>query len=422
MKNNYSIACTLSALVFALLLSSCGDSQQPPQSEQESAQAELKSPAAASVSPAAQTQPGKASATSAVVFKEHHLTDPGMNNMRIGTLLVPEGWEIKGGATRPNAMLYNMPVLIDLTITAPDGRSAHLFPGLSFEFNNQSQVQKLQPLQTGNIYYPLPESPGAWIMDLIKLSPDPDVSNVQMIAEEGIPETTQMLRQQSAQRYQSVAQLNQTAASMGYGYEFDTQATKVVLQYDKGGKTIEETIGLTWQYMTMIRQGQATQGTWSIMEMRSVGGPAGTNYSDDPALNAIFQSVRINPQWQAEMNKYWTQIAQIKHKGRMDAIRTAGNISQIQAEGASAVNDIMMKGWRANTATSERMQASSVNTIHEQTVYQTPAGEAVKLPSFYDHALTDGNGRYLLHNDALYNPNLDPAFNTQQWQKIEAQR
>lgn len=420
MKNNNSIALIAGALAISALLSGCESAQQPPNGEQALVQTKANAPASTPTSPP--RDGGKnAKSSRAVIFKEHHLTDPGMSDMRIGTILVPEGWVVKGGATRTGNMLYNMPVLIDLTVAAPDGRSARFFPSLSFVFNHQSQGQKLQPLQ-GNFYYPLPESPGAWIMDLTQLRPDPDVTNVTLISEQDIPETTLMLRQQNAQRFQSVAQLNQTTAGMGFGSEFDTQATTVVLQYDRGGKTIEETIALTWQYEIMIKQSQVTQGSWSILEMRSVAGPVGSNYFDDRLLNAIFQSVRINPQWQAEMNKYWAQLAQIKHKGNMDAIRTAGKISQIQAEGASAVNDIMMKGWRANTATSDRMQTSSVNTIHEQTVYQTPAGETVKLPSFYEHALTDGSGRYLLHNDALYDPNIDPAMNTRQWQKIEVLR
>jgi hypothetical protein len=33
---------------------------------------------------------------------------------------------------------------------------------------------------------------------------------------------------------------------------------------------------------------------------------------------------------------------------------------------------------------------------------------------------TDGNGRYLLNNDSLYEPNTDPALNGQNWQRIEA--
>jgi len=35
---------------------------------------------------------------------------------------------------------------------------------------------------------------------------------------------------------------------------------------------------------------------------------------------------------------------------------------------------------------------------------------------------TDGNGRYILNNDAFYNPNTDPSINNQNWQRIEAAR
>lgn len=365
---------------------------------------------------------GKHNATTpgVVVLKEHRITDPGMNNMLISTLLIPEGWEVKGGATRTANQLFNMPVLLDLTVTAPDGRSARFFPSFSFEFNHRSPGQMLKPTQSGNLYFPLPDSPGQWIMEMAKLNPAPEVSNFRLVSEADLPEITKMLRQQSTQRFQSVAQLNQTTAQMGFGSEFDTQGTKVVLQYDKGGKAIEETIILTWQYEVMINQDQMTQGNWGVMLMRSIGGPVGTNYIDDPALNAIFRSVRINPQWLAEMNTYWTELAKIRHKGNMDRIRTAGKISQIQAEGASAVNDIMMKGWRASNTSSDRIQSKTINAIQEQTVYQTPGGESVKLPSFYDHVYTDGNGRYLLHNDALYEPNRDPTMNSQDWQKIQA--
>ena len=116
------------------------------------------------------------------------------------------------------------------------------------------------------------------------------------------------------------------------------------------------------------------------------------------------------------------QLARIKHKGNMAAIKSAAKISQIQADAANDVSDIMMKGWRSRGASSDRIQAKTIDAIGEQTVYQTPTGDSVKLPSFYENVYTDGNGRYLLHNDALYEPNRDPAFNGQDWERIEAAR
>lgn len=363
---------------------------------------------------------------SVIVFRERTITDSGMNNTVVSTVLVPEGWTFTGGAIRTNVGLFNMPVLIDVAITAPDGRGIHFLPSLAFEFNLQQGqyggpvAKKLQPLQSGNFYYPLPESPGAWMIDVAAINPMEGVTNLKLISEEDIPEISAALRKQNASRYQMTAQMNQTTASMGFGSEFDTQATKVVLQYDKLGRTIEETVVMTWLYEISINQGQITQGSWNILSMQSMSGPKGTNYLEDPALNAIFQSVRMNPVWVAEMNKYWVQLANIKHKGNMAAIKSAGKISQIQANAANDVSDIIMKGWSSRNASSDRIQSKTVNAIGEQTVYQAPGGEAVKLPSFYDHVYTDGNGRYLLHNDALYNPNRDPDVNGNNWEQIEA--
>lgn len=379
-------------------------------------------------SAAASSETAAQAPQSAIVFREHTLKDSGMNNTVVSTLLVPEAWALEGGVTRTGTGLFNMPVLIDVSITAPDGRGVHFFPSLAFEFNLQQGqygspvAQKLQPLQSGNFYYPLPESPGAWILDLASLNPAEGVTNLKLVAEEDIPEITAALQKQNAFRYQMTSQMNQTTASMGFGSEFDTQATKIVIQYDKDGRTIEETIVMTWLYEVMINQGQITQGSWNVLSMQSMSGPKGTNYLDDPALNAIFQSVRINPVWTAEMNKYWAELARIKHKGNMAAIKSAGKISQIQADSANEVSDIINKGWSTRNASSDRIQAKTVDAIQEQTVYQTPTGDSVKLPSFYDNVYTDGNGRYLLHNDGLYNPNRDPNLNGNDWERIEPTR
>lgn len=403
-RNGYSVL--LAPLLTVLLLSACsGPGEDTPVDEPPS--------------PGAATQ-GEHSG--GIVFREHAITDPGMNDALIATLLIPEGWTVEGGATRPADILYNMPVLIDVTVTAPDGRVAHFFPSLSFEFNYQNPAQPLTPLQSGNLYYPLPESPGQWVMELAQNNPAPGISKLQLVSETDIPEITQALRQQQAQRFQHIAQLNQTTASMGFGSEFDTQATQVVLHYERNGTPIEETLVITWQYEIMITQGQVTQGVWGIQHMQSIGGPVGSNYLDDPALNAVFQSVRNNPAWTAEMNKYWRQLAQIKHKGNMEAIAAAGERSRIMAEASSDVNDIMMKGWRARNASSDNLQAQTVDNILDQTEYATPSGEAVKLPSFYENVHTDGDGRYILHNDAFYEPNRDPAFNNRDWQRIEPTR
>lgn len=357
-----------------------------------------------------------------VVMREHPVRDPGMNNIVASTVLVPEGWSLEGGITLLSSKLYNMPVFSDVKISAPDGRAVRFFPSLAFEFNHSSPDQAMQPTPGGSFYLPLPESLGQWLMQTAQRNPDPTVSDLQLISEEVVPELTQQLRQQNAQTYQMVEQGNITSTSMGYGYKFDTQATKLVLAYKQNGKALEETVLIIWQYFIMIQQGQVSAGSWSINLMRSFRGPAGTNYLADAVLSAIVQSIRANPVWEAEMQRYWQQLAGIQQKGANDRMANWQEHNRKMQEINSDINDIIIDGYKERSVVSDRLQEQYVDTIREQTPYTTPSGETITLPSFYNQVYTDGNGTYILNNDALYNPNTDSTVNNVNWDRIEAQR
>lgn len=358
----------------------------------------------------------------AVVMREHPLRDPGMNNAVATVVLVPDGWTLEGGLSRPSDRLYNMPVIADVKISAPDGRAVHFFPSLSFEFNQQSPGQPMQPTLGGNLYLPLPESPGQWLMQMAQRSPDPTVSNLRLVAEETMPELTAQLRQQQAATFDVVQRGNATTASMGFGQAFDTQATRLVLQYDQHGRAMEETVMMAWQYLVLVRGGTPVSGQWGIGAMQSLRGPAGSRYLDDPALAAIVQSVRVDPAWAAQMQQYWAELARIKQKGADDRRRQWDDHQRKMQGLRQDIGDIISRGYQTRSAIQARGHERNVDTILEQTPYTTPSGSTVKLPSFYDHVYTDGRGGYILNNDSFYNPNRDPTLNGRNWERIEPSR
>ncbi|MCK0165629.1 hypothetical protein [Marinobacter sp. S6332] len=357
-----------------------------------------------------------------VVMREHAIRDPEMNNMVASTVLVPEGWTLEGGITRMPSQLYNIPLISDVTISAPDGRAVRFFPSLSFEFSRLSQSQVMQPTPGGVFYLPLPESPGQWLMQMVQRNPDPDVTNLRLVSEEVVPELTQKLRQQNTQIFQMVDQSNMTTTPMGYGQQFDTQATKLVLSYNKDGLALEETVLVIWQYFVLIQQGQMSAGSWSINRMRSFRGPEGSNYLEDAVLAAIVQSTRTNPAWDAEMQRYWQKIRGIQQKGANDRRANQQDHNRKMQQINSDINNIIVGGYKERSAASDRMQQQHVDAIREETPYATPSGETIKLPSFYDHVYTDGNGTYILNNDGFYNPNKDSTVNNVDWSRIEAKR
>lgn len=355
------------------------------------------------------------------VFREHAITDPGMDHLVAATVLVPEGWKIEGGMTRNVPQLYSMPVAVDVKFTAPDGRRVRFFPSLSFEFGGQPAAAFTPTLQ-GNLYLPLPESPGRWILEMAQTYPEPGVTDVRLVSEVMEPQLTAQLREQNAMLFRMVEQNRAMMAQVGMGTQFDTQATKVVLSYRQDEREYEETILMTWQYMVSTYQGQTTGGTWAIMLMRSARGPVGSDYLNDPELMAILRSAQNNPAWEAEMAKYWAELARIRNQGNRERMAMQQQAHEQRMQTLRETNDIIMNGWRERSAAQDRSHERFIDTIHEVTPYQTPAGQTVKLPSFYEHVYTDGNGRYILNNDSLYDPNTDPGVNQQSWQRIEPTR
>lgn len=355
------------------------------------------------------------------VFREHPIRDGGQLAM---TLLVPETWKVEGGITRSANHYYSTPILTDIKIAAPDGRQAHFFPSLSFEFTAQAQAQGAQlfaPIGDGNMYYPLPETPGAWIMQLARNQPDPTVSNLKLVSEEVEPTLTAQLQQQSAALYQMVQDGKFAAAQTGIDMAFDTQATVVKLRYTQGGVDLEESVLVVWQYFLNLWNGQVSGGQWSVSLMVSARGPAGSDYGNDPELTAVFNSVRIDPAWQAEMNRYWQELARIRSRGAADRSRQWQAHNAKMQEINNDTMNIISQGYANRTAIRDAGHAKQVDAIHEVMPYTTPAGETVKLPSFYDNVYTDGNGRYILSNDAFYNPQSDNGL-TGSWTRIEAQQ
>ena len=355
------------------------------------------------------------------VFREHRLTDPGMNGQVAATLLVPEGWQVQGGLSRSN-QLYSMPVIADVKVTAPDGRQVRFYPSLTFDFNHASPRAPLQPTLDGNLYLPLPESPGRWFLDMARRNPAPSISGLELVAESEVPDLTAQLRQRSAGLMQVLADGNRMTAGMGFQTRFDTQATRLDLRYVEDGRALEATVVMSWQYQVLVRQGQAVSGSWAILQMRSIRGPAGSNFLEDPVMAAILASVRTDPAWEAEMSRYWAELARIRQRGQQQRQAQFAAHNRRMREINEEIGNIIVGGYQRREAIRDAGHAKFIDAIREVTPYTTPGGETVKLPSFYDHVHTDNNGRYILHNDAGYEPNRDRAVNGVRWERIEPQR
>jgi len=364
-----------------------------------------------------------ASTPAPTVFAQHHITDPEYNHMVAMTVLYPEAWKVEGGITRLPPAYYNVSLLTDIKFTAPDGRQAHFFPSMSFEFGGQPMPgqpspQLFSPTANGNMYFPLPETPGRWLMQLAKLNPDPTVSHLKLVSEEPEAQLTQQLQQQSAPLYQMIQQNKDLAMQTGIDTAFDTQATVVTLRYTQDGIELEETVLVAWHYFVNLWHGQVTGGTWGVPMMFSARGPVGSRYMLDPELMAIFHSVRPNPQWLQKQQAYWNELARIRNQGQADRNRDWQAHNAKMQKIRSETSDIIASGYANRVASQDRLNEKFVDTISDVTAYDTPDGDTVKLPSYYDNVYTDGNDRFILTNDPFYNPDGDLNM-TGSWTRVQ---
>jgi hypothetical protein len=360
---------------------------------------------------------------SALVMRAVDIPDPARGNMPAYRFLVPKGWSVEGGVNPVPSGYHMIPYLSDITIKSPDKRGVRFWGINEFGFGDGVSLPPFTPYQ-GRPFMPPQQSLGNFWQLVFQISPAPGITNLRIVSEEMLPEATQLIRQQLAPLYQSTAQENASLAMSGERKTFDAHARQLVIQYEDNGTPVEATIFASVRHsIYYYPTGRIRAAMWNLDNMYAVFGPVGSDYLNDPELAAIVRSREELPDWQVAVQQwYLMKNRQIVSEGQARiaaAARSAAVTSSAQSED---VLDISFNGWKRRNAMSDAGQAATVNSIHERTTYATPAGNTVNLPSYYQNVYTDQQGNYILHNDANYRINTDPAFNSRDWQRIEPVR
>jgi hypothetical protein len=373
--------------------------------------------------PKGTTEAPRPDAASALLLKPVTLPDPARNNMPAHRVLVPEGWALEGGLHRPPPAYHMIATMSDVTIKAPDGRGIRFFGPQEYGYADRTPLQPFTPHQ-GRPFMPLHNSLGDFWMRLFRMNPAVGVTNLRVIEEEVMEDATAVVRQQLAALYQSAAQENARLSMTGERKTFDAHVRRLVLQYEENGRKIEATIFATVRHaIYYFPDGSIRAAMWNLDGMYAVFGPVGTAYLNDPTLAAIVRSRQQLPDWQVAIETwYLMKNRQIVAQGQARIAAAARANATAKTSQSESVLDISFNGWKKRNAMNDAGQSRLVNSIHEQTTYANPGGTSVNLPSYYQNVYTDQLGNYVLHNDANYNINTDPAFNNVEWTRVEPAR
>ncbi|QDU85403.1 hypothetical protein Pla163_25320 [Planctomycetes bacterium Pla163] len=356
-------------------------------------------------------------------MEEHRVTDPARRNMVAYRLLVPDDWTLEGGVTAVGPAFHMIPTISDVTVRAPDGRGVRFWGMLEYGWADGLYGELGMPHE-GRPFVPIPRTLGEHWQRMFEAFPADGVTNLEIVSEEVLPEATEQLREQLAPLYASTQQENAQLYGTGRTKEFDAEARLLVIRYDHEGRRIEATIFATVRRaIYRYPNGAISAAMWNLDHMYAVFGPVGTDPTSDPVLAAIVRSRRVDPAWQEAIQRwYMERNRQLVAEGMAKVAAAARSAAVTRTSQSQDVLDISFQGWKDRNAASDAGQSASVLGIREHTTYVEPGGGTVDLPSHYNNVYTDGLGHYVLHDDANWQINTDPAWNGRDWQRIEAQR
>lgn len=317
--------------------------------------------------------------------------------MRAATMLVPAGWQTQGEVLWPGNVGCGRPYQPRLLAQAPDGRAAiALLPGEAWGASNLGvpptsgcPVADIAGAEAYLKAWVQRHRPGAQWLDY---RPRPDRSRPGP----------------------------QQALPGGGAIRSWVETGQALIAYAHQGQPQRETLAVTISFMhsrfPMVGRApmQAIQGeSFGVLAWRA---PAGE--LDFRQFDAVWQTLRSDPAWQARIDAGMQQMAQ-------DNAATQARISQIQAETSREtlahiarrgeiraqtqveIAQIRNNTWQSTQSSHDRMHRDNVRTLREVEHYRNPAGGTVELPNHYQHAWKLRDGSYVLTDSPAFDPGRD---------------
>lgn len=330
-------------------------------------------------------------------MKSFAITDPQMGGIPAFRVLAPADWRPAGGLTW-NTALANL-VTADVAITAPDGTAglfvhpAHLFISGQIEY----QWQRGQ-LYLGMIVMPIPDSPVAFVQQIILPQQRPDARNVRLVRQEDLPEWAD-----------NIAAANQQPGGFTRGF-----GTCARFAYTENGVAWEE------DFYCVVLVVQPTMGPQNIFWQadRNLSVRAGKGQLDalKPLANAFVNSFRVDRSWFVRFNQVQQQWIAAQQQG----IANTGALSRAISRSNDAFDAALAQSWKTRQQAEDRASREFSEYIRGTENYHDPSsGHSVELPGGYDHVWSNALGEYVLSNDAGFDPN---QHSNNDWVAIEPVR
>ena len=320
------------------------------------------------------------------------------------SLLIPVNWQSQG-ATTWNIKDKCNSVQTHFVASGPDGHAFERFPVYNWAWADDPRALQLAFQQNArmgthacDIMQPM--SAQEYLRrNLAKLRP-----NAELVGFEPAPALMDSLAQQAKQTEDAARRFN-----LRQQVKYD--AAKARVKYSVDGKPMEE-----WILAAVVTTGTlgVTQ-QWTYRCVAYTAGqraPAGQLESSEKLFQLIASTFRVDPEWQARVTKNALAMQQIELKGIRDR-------SAIVAKSAEEQRQMQQQTFENRQNAEDRSSTQFSQYLRGVETYQNPnTGQTVDLDSKYGHAWVNGNGEYLLSDQANFDPN-SVSGNTQTWTQLQ---
>jgi hypothetical protein len=351
----------------------------------------------------------------ATVMDEHGFARP----VPAMTLLIPTDWQFQGGAQwgQFNGCTTSR-VQTSFKSGTADGRlGVELYPPYYWQWSDDQatqhnmQVGNQQKAQVGgkpcDVMQPMSAADFLRRYAVPKLRP-----GKQIMAIEPWPEVLQEVQQTARETEASWAR---TSTPM----RVRSDVARARLQYSLNGQPVEEWITViidvnarVWPtYNVRGGQGKAMHYDCSAYSMFALRAPQGELTARQNFFRMIAKTIKMDPNWQAQVNGVASNIAKTEQKGVADR-------NAIIAKSGEDTNRIIKEGYEGREKIKDAAAANYTQTQRDLETFRNPnTGETMELSSLYGHAWVNNKGEYLLADHAGFDPNA--VFKDSTWTAMQ---
>jgi len=320
----------------------------------------------------------------ALQFRKIDIFDPGIGTNAFA-MLVPTGWKTKGGV-----------------VWAPQEAQMTYLQWKAYNPDGSEQIEFFK----NKLFYWQP--PNTWVVrfrngsNYLGMEVQPTVNDPKtFVTRYFLPRNRRGYRARIT-GYEEMPKFAKAARKMFTdGVPRKIRSGRVRLEYRLDGQAMQEDVYVTLASARSPFDRRVEM--WGPVTLVSYRAEKGKLDTKTPVFNAIFSSAMMYHRWHAGVQ----YVQQLRTQGQLQAIYDAGRLSRIISQNNDDILRIMNSTYRNRQRSYDRVYRNFSNYIRGVDDYRNPySGYTVQLPNTHRYVWAGRNGRYLLSNNALFNPNV----------------